>query len=145
MGEAMASMRHVYLSALGIEPLLLRAPSLRDVPGASSATRQASESGPSSPVEPAGMVRLQLRLAEADPLAGEHAALLRGVVRALGLDLASVCFDPREALPVLAFDSVDAPAQVHAPALAALRGARAKRALWPALRRLRRSVRGGGR
>ena len=88
---------------------------------------------------------MQLRLTDADPLAGEHAALLGGVVRALGLHLADVCFDPREALPVLAFDSADAPAQVHAPALSALRGACAKRALWPALRRLRRSVREGAR
>lgn len=141
----MSSQRHDYLSALGIEPLVLRAAAARDVTGVSSGVPQGSEAdATASAAGQAKVARLQLRLAEADPLAGEHAALLRGVVRALGLDLAEVCFDPREGLAVLAFDSGEKPAQVHAPALATLRGANAKRALWPALRRLRRSVRRHG-
>lgn len=142
MGEAMPSLRRDYLAALGIEPLVLRAAGAREVSGVSTGAARVSEADAAvSGSGAVGIARLQLHIADADPFAGEHAMLLRGVVRALGLDLADICFDPRGTLPVLAFDSGDTPAQVHAPALAALRGARAKRALWPALRRLRRSVR----
>ena len=138
MGDAMPALRHDYLTALGIEPLVLRVRS-GQVPAdgiASHATGATTAvAGDTSP-------RLQLRMRESDPLAGTHAALLRGLLRALAVTPDEVCFETRDALPVLAFDDAGNPARVHAPALAALRDARAKRALWPALRRLRRDLRG---
>ena len=139
MGEATPSLRRDYLAALGIEPLVLRAVAKPNGAGDGSLS-PALETLPSTPAAKRGTARLQLRMLEADPFAGPHAALLRGVVRALGLAPGDVCFEPREALLVLAFDDAGAPGD--GPTLAALRDARAKRALWPTLRRLRARLRG---
>jgi hypothetical protein len=134
MDEATPSLRRDYLAALGIEPLVLRAVA-RPAGAVAGSLLPATESLSIAPVVKRGTARLQLRMDEADPFAGPHAVLLRSVVRALGLDPGDVCFEPRAAVPVLAFDHADA--QAHAITLASLRDGRAKRAFWPTLRRLR--------
>lgn len=139
----MASLRRDYLSALGIEPLVLRA-AAPDAPQAPLAAPQAAVADRASSVATAANVRLrlQVRSTEPEPLAGAHADLLRGMLRALNVEPAEVSFELHEALPSLAFGADAGAAGVRAPALAALRDAHAKRALWPVLRRLRRQLRG---
>ena len=73
-------------------------------------------------------------------LRGPHAKLARGVLAALGIDPSNVRGEPIPGAPALAF-GIDAPDALRAPSLDALRDARAKRALWPALRGLRRRLR----
>src|SRR5690606_10359975 len=93
---------------------------------------------PSMPV-PGGQC---LRLHGADVAAGDR--LLAALLRALGIAPEQVSARADAALPLLVFgDGGDPGADgVRAPALPQLRDAAAKRALWPALRRLRRRLHG---
>lgn len=79
---------------------------------------------------------------DANWLRGPNAKLARGVLAALGVKEADVRGEPHPGAPALCFGR-ETPGAVHAPALEALRDARAKRALWPALRALRRRLREG--
>ncbi len=86
--------------------------------------------------------RLVLRVASGDLFAGPQAALLRAVICALGLSTSEVSQEVIAGLPTIAFGTpADAPA-ILAPAPEQLRDARAKRALWPVLRGLRRQLQG---
>jgi len=136
--------RERLLALMGIERWVLRdAPA---VDGASDRGRdhvaEASRPGP-LPQVPAP-ARLAIVTGEAEPLAGRHAALLRHVLRALTLDDESVAWESRVGIPLLAFGAApgDAPDAVLAPPLATLRASgAARRALWPAMRSLRRRLR----
>lgn len=89
---------------------------------------------------PAAPARLRIAVAEPlDTLLQDH--LLQALLRSLALSADDV--GPRTAGdgPLLTIDQPDAEADATLPALANLRGnAGAKRALWPALRRLRRRL-----
>lgn len=76
---------------------------------------------------------------EANWLRGPNAKLARGLLAALGVKEDEVRGEPHPGAPALCFGR-ETPGAVHAPALAMLRDARAKRALWPALRALRRQL-----
>jgi hypothetical protein len=77
---------------------------------------------------------------DANWLRGPHAKLARGLLAALGVPESDVRGEPVPGAPMLAF-GLDTPDALRAPPLQALRDARAKRALWPALRALRRRLR----
>ena len=208
-----ASLRHDYLAAIGLEPLVLRTDSTRRDPADAATARDAaarlldahgdqashganessvhahgqgaSRSASSTPEHALGSraprpdvqadagvtsrpgvaadtadglfaprpARLHLATPDAEDFAGPHAALLRALVRALGVTESDVRFAPHpalqddpagaagDALPILAFGVPSDTAALQAQALAQLRDAAAKRALWPVLRRLRRTLR----
>ena len=77
---------------------------------------------------------------EANLLRGPHAALVRALLKALGVNEDDVRGEPVPGAPTLAFGLAAAGATC-APALDALRSGAAKRALWPALRALRARLR----
>lgn len=87
--------------------------------------------------------RICLLVADEADFSGPHGRLLRAVVQALGVAAAEASFDARDGVPAIAFGAAAIDAAVVAPALSELRGAQAKRAAWPALRRLRRTLRSG--
>lgn len=167
----MQARRSDYLLALGIEPLVLRrvagrgtgdgvqaAPgNVDDAPASNPAAdarrdrapaQRVDASPPSNAGADAGLfapqpARLRLQVEGIVAFDGPHARLLRALVRAVGVVEAEVRFDASEAaLPaiVLAAHGDD----VLAASPADLRSARAKRAAWPQLRRLRRRLREGG-
>lgn len=66
------------------------------------------------------------------------------MLRAVALDESAVSWHRSDGVPVIAFGSGDPADAVLAPPLATLRAsAAARRALWPALRTLRRRLREG--
>jgi hypothetical protein len=77
---------------------------------------------------------------DANWLRGPHAKLARSLLAALGVPESDVRGEPVPGAPMLTF-GLDTPDALRAPPLQALRDARAKRALWPALRALRRRLR----
>ena len=87
--------------------------------------------------------RLVMLAPDAALLRGPQAALARALLAALGIHEAEVRGEPTPGVPAIVFGDaiVDAGDALRAPALSALRDARAKRALWPALRVLRRRLR----
>jgi len=86
-----------------------------------------------------GGARLVL-LANGDALLrGPHAALVRSLLRALRVQESDIRGEPHEGIPAIAFGH-DAPGALRAPGLAELRTGRAKRALWPTLRALKKRL-----
>ena len=87
--------------------------------------------------------RLVMLAPDAALLRGPQAGLARALLAALGVHEAEVRGEPTPGVPAIVFgDAIaDAGDALRAPALSALRDARAKRALWPALRVLRRRLR----
>lgn len=167
----MSTLRVGYLTALGLEPLVLRvvagdaadavpvdvAPTSADdaakpvstATDAAPTTRARSdasrERAPQQQNDDAGLfapqpARLCFLLDIADADDASHQRLLRAIALAAGVSPAQLAHEAREGLPMIAF-GLDASHAIAAPAPAALRNARAKRALWPALRRLRRTLR----
>jgi len=84
----------------------------------------------------------RLRIAASEPLESlRHDALLSALLRALGVHADDIGTEAAGEGPLLALGRDDPRADAALPGLAALRGnAAAKRAAWPALRRLRRSL-----
>jgi DNA polymerase III psi subunit len=115
-----------HLAALGIELLELR-PLARAAP---APTQAQSEDVPT-----ATSYRLRVCVAQSS----RQAPLLQSVIRALGLRPEEIVHVDFPGLPTLAF-APDIDQGVNAPALEHLRRASSKRALWPALRRLRRQL-----
>lgn len=133
--------RRARLAALGIELLQLRE-SLA-VNGAAEPVPRANDD-----VTPGAGARLVLLLRDADAvLHGAHAQRLDAILAALGLGRNQIAFEPDPSLPCMALG--DHPlrdqAGVRAPDLEQLGNAAAKRALWPQLRQLRRSLETGAR
>ena len=129
----MDATRRERLAALGIELLALRS----ELSAAADVDATPPESGEARAARAAA--RLSVR--GIDWPSG--APLPRAVIAALGLRPEEVSAEPSTGRPVLAFGAgTDADAAVLAPALAELRDAARKRALWPALRRLRRQLAG---
>jgi hypothetical protein len=121
------------LGALGIDLLALR-------PGVGTASRPAEAFATNT-----GILRLRVLGADQAFANSPDAKLLQALVAALGLRPDEVSSAPGAGVPVLAFAlDVDGDA-IQLPALDRLRNADAKRAAWPALRRLRRALRGAGR
>lgn len=117
------------LAALGYELLSLRAgPRL----GAST-DAMASTSAVSQP-------RLVLVVANGTPFSGAHQTLLRALVAALGLREHEVTSSAITSVPTLAFGVPAGDDAMALPTPEQLRDARAKRDLWPVLRRLRRQL-----
>ncbi len=129
---ALDAERRERLQALGLEVLVLRTvatvPPGADIGGDERATIGAPRA------------RLIVRHADARAATGTHAALMRAILAALGLRETDTTPHAVDELPTLAFGNDGAEASVVAPALEMLRDARAKRALWPALRSLRRRL-----
>lgn len=122
------------LVALGYELLSLRSTAVR--PAAASESHAPMRTTTTS--EPCK--RLVMKVASGDLLVGPQSALLRAVIAALGLNTSEVSQEDIAGLPTVAFGpQADTPA-IPAPAPEQLRNARAKRALWPLLRRLRRQL-----
>ncbi len=125
------------LAALGYELLVLRTAT-----DAKAAAREVS-AAPSRIAQPRttdnARARLVLIASEPNALRGPRAALLRSVLAALGVRESEVRGEACDGVPTLAF-GVDVDGAVRGPTLAELHGARAKRELWPALRRLRRQL-----
>lgn len=117
---ALSRSQHELLEALGIVPLRLRMAEASPHPAA-----------PGDVAAPRG---LRLRLSLGDGSAPDFSnPLLGAVLRVLELSEQQVTTDTGAALPGLHLSSPEA-----------LRGARAKRELWPTLRRLRRTLREAG-
>jgi DNA polymerase III psi subunit len=136
--------RERLLALIGIERWVLR-----DAPAADSGSDPGRDAGaePSrpGPLPQLPAARLAIVAGDAKPLAGRHAALLRHVLRALAVNEESVAWEARDGIPVLAFGAApgDAPHAVLAPPLATLRASgAARRSMWPALRGLRKRLRG---
>lgn len=128
--------RRARLEALGIELLLLRE---------SLATDEVAGSHPGTPVGESAPTPVRLVLlvqGGADALRGEHGARVGALLAALGVGRDEVGFEFDASLPSLALGPHPeaAHAALQAPAPASLRDARSKRALWPALRALRRRL-----
>ena len=118
---------------------------VRETPSSFPRKRESSDLGSSATkvtgFPPARERRVLVVLSpDANWLRGPHARLARGVLAAVGIPESDVRGEPLPGAPALAF-GIDAPDAVRAPTLEALRDARAKRALWPALRALRRRLR----
>lgn len=77
---------------------------------------------------------------ESNWLRGPYAKLARSLLAALGMKEDDIRGEPHAGMPTLCFGR-ETPGAIHAPALAALRNAQAKRALWPVLRALRKQLR----
>jgi hypothetical protein len=124
--------RRERLQALGIELLVLRevaAPARRSAPVVEDRAK-GEVSGARLAVGFAGG-----RLPEPSQL-----ALLRAIVAALGLRESETTRQTDGGLPTLTFGDEGIEGSAVAPALDTLRDPRAKRALWPMLRRLRRHL-----
>ena len=91
----------------------------------------------------AARARLVMLAPDAALLRGPQAALARALLAALGVHEAEVRGEPTPGVPSIVFGALPdgATDTLQAPALADLRAAGAKRALWPALRSLRRRLR----
>lgn len=124
-----AAMRRDRLVALGLTPLTLRRREAAPTPEASIA--------PKLP----GPVRLVVRGADEAFDGGEGAGLFGAVLALLGLERQDVSTKPADGVPVLAFGAGQ-DATTCIAALRQLREAHEKRAAWPALRSLRRRLRG---
>lgn len=124
------------LAALGYELLSLRA----DTPRAASTDTMVvdSQAVGSRPAEsPACLV---LHVASGAPFSDSHAKLLRALIAAIGLREDEVTSTPIAGVPALAFGVPTSTDAIGMPPPEELRDARAKRALWPVLRRLRRQL-----
>ena len=120
---ALSRSQHELLEALGIVPLRLRM--------AEASLHPAAQGEGAAP----GSLRLRLRLSLADDHAPDLShPLLGAVLRVLDLRAEQVTTRADLDLPGL-----------HLTSPEALRGARAKRELWPTLRRLRRTLREAGK
>lgn len=105
------------------------------------ALRRAPQAAPAAVSLPsAPRVASRVRLAGVDDAAATP--LLRSLLAALGVDAAQVSASPGFEGIVLAFGDPVAGASLQAPALTQLADARAKRALWPQVRALRRRLQG---
>ena len=95
----------------------------------------------------AARARLVMLAPDAALLRGPQAGLARALLAALGVHEAEVRGEATPGVPSIVFGdaSPDTGEALRAPALATLRDARAKRALWPALRALRRRLRDSAR
>lgn len=120
--------RRERLAALGIELLALRS-ELASAGPAAAASAQTSARTPGARLQLTGIA-----WPSAEPLP-------RAVIAALGLQPDEVSAEPHVGRPLLCFGAgTDAANSVSVPALAELRDPARKRALWPALRRLRRRL-----
>jgi hypothetical protein len=121
---ALSRSQHELLEALGIVPLRLRM--------AEASLHPAAQGGGAAP----GSLRLRLRLNLADDHAPDLShPLLGAVLRVLDL----------RAEQVTTRADLDLPGPAPDLARGLARGARAKRELWPTLRRLRRTLREAGK
>ncbi len=124
------------LAALGYELLSLRA----DTPRGESTDTMGPSARSMVSIAAVSQPRLVLQVANGTPFSGAHSTLFRALVAALGLREHEVTSFAIASVPTLAFG---VPAGVDAMALPTpeqLRDARAKRDLWPVLRRLRRQL-----
>ena len=116
-------------------------------PTPATGSRAAGKTAASDAAEDAGLfaprpARLCFLLPEDDGLDGPNARLLHAIAHAAGVLPAELGIAPDAGIPVIRFAPGSSPGvEPQAPAPAALRSAQAKRALWPTLRRLRRSLR----
>ena len=137
--------RERVLALLGIDRWVLRTDAAADAGRIAPASRAEPVVAAAASLEkPARAVRLAIATGEPAPLAGRNGPILRHVLRALALDESSVAWQPQEGVRVLAFGAApgDAADAVLAPPLATLRASgAARRAVWPALRALRRALR----
>ncbi|MBB5208675.1 hypothetical protein [Chiayiivirga flava] len=155
-------LRTDYLVALGLEPLELRGadaahradagtahvsaeapprpaktPSRRPAAGADG-TADAREDGADAGLFGPRAARVCV-LGAGEAQAQER--LLRQIVQALGVSVAEVRFEAEPGMPVIALGVAAGDTAIAMPSLQQLRTADAKRAAWPALRRLRRRLR----
>lgn len=146
VGGVVPTLRIDYLAALGLEPMVLRtadaaaerADAATPRPESRSATVPAARQAvPDEGLFGPRAARVCVLVADG---AGAQERLLRQIVQALGVALAEARFEAEAGVPTVAFGATSGDA-LAMPALHELRTARAKRAAWPALRRLRRRLR----
>jgi hypothetical protein len=128
-------------------------PLVRPAAGPMREERSRDDMGPDAPPVSraprgggAARARRVMLAPDAGVLRGPQAALARALLAALGVHEAEVRGEATPGLPAILFGDagIDSGDALRAPSLAALRDGRAKRALWPALRALRKRLRGAG-